>query len=94
MSFRFCVWLAQNESKEQFLTELVHMCSHETLPIIIGGDFNILRSSAEKNNDNFDNRWHFLFSAIIDDLSLRELSMSCKNYNWANNLPMSTYGIR
>jgi hypothetical protein len=32
------------------------MCSHKTLPIIIGSDFNILCSLMKKNNDNFDNR--------------------------------------
>jgi hypothetical protein len=36
--------------KEQFLMELVHMCSHEQLPILMGGggDFNILRNPQEK----------------------------------------------
>ena len=39
---------AQNNLKEQFLTELVNMCSHEKLPILVGGDFNILRTPYEK----------------------------------------------
>jgi hypothetical protein len=43
---------AQSNLKEQFLTEMIHMCSHEQLPILIGGDFNILRSPSEKNKDN------------------------------------------
>jgi hypothetical protein len=34
--------------KEQFLTELVHMISHERLPVLVGGDFNILRHAHEK----------------------------------------------
>lgn len=29
---------AQNEFKQQFLAELVHLCSHENLLILIGGD--------------------------------------------------------
>jgi hypothetical protein len=37
----------QNE-KEHFLAELVNMCSHESLPLLIGGDYNILRSPNEK----------------------------------------------
>ena len=45
---------AQNENKDKFLAELVNMCSRETLPILIGGDFNILRSPNEKSNSNFD----------------------------------------
>jgi hypothetical protein len=34
---------AQSNLKEQFLTEMVHLCSHEKLPILLGGDFNMLR---------------------------------------------------
>jgi exonuclease III len=64
---------AQNEHKEQFLAELVNMCSHENLPLIVGGDYNILRHPLEKNNDHYNNRWLFLFNSIIDGLDLREL---------------------
>jgi hypothetical protein len=39
---------AQDDKKERFLAEMVNMCSHETLPLMIGGDFNIMRSSEEK----------------------------------------------
>jgi hypothetical protein len=44
---------AQSNLTEQLLTEMVHMCSHEQLQILIGGDFNILRNPCEKTNDNF-----------------------------------------
>jgi endonuclease/exonuclease/phosphatase (EEP) superfamily protein YafD len=39
---------AQTPQKEQFLTELLHMTSHERLPILLGGDFNILGHAHEK----------------------------------------------
>jgi hypothetical protein len=45
--------LAQNDKKEAFLLELVQMARHETLPILIGGDFNILRGPHEKNKGLF-----------------------------------------
>ena len=57
----------------------------------MGGDFNILRTPYDKNNDNFDSRWPFLFNAIIDGLNLRELEMSGRKYTWANSLPNPTY---
>jgi hypothetical protein len=39
---------AHDDQKLNFLTELVQMGSRECLPILIGGDFNILRSHVEK----------------------------------------------
>jgi hypothetical protein len=32
------------------------MCSNENLPVLISGDFNILKSPEEKNNDNYNDR--------------------------------------
>jgi hypothetical protein len=36
------------QKKEMYLSELVCMGNHETLSLVIGGDFNILRFSSEK----------------------------------------------
>jgi hypothetical protein len=46
----------QDEHKERFLAELVNMCSHENLPLVMGGDYNILRHQSEKNNDHYQTR--------------------------------------
>jgi hypothetical protein len=50
-----------------------------------------LISSRENNNSNFDDRWPFLFNALIDGLSLRELHMAHRIYTWANNLDVPTF---
>ena len=42
---------AQIQFKEKFLTELVYACRKESLPILVGGDFNIIRHSGENNNE-------------------------------------------
>jgi hypothetical protein len=47
---------AQDEHKEKFLAELVNMCSHENLTMMLGGDYNILRHPPEKNNDHYNAR--------------------------------------
>jgi hypothetical protein len=71
---------SQDDKEKKFLAEMVNMCSHENLPILIGGDFNIMRNSGEKNNERFNDRWPFLFNAIIDGLNLRELEMLGRKY--------------
>jgi hypothetical protein len=43
---------------------------NENLPLLIGGDFNIMRCKEDKNNDNFNSRWPFMFNAIIESLDL------------------------
>jgi hypothetical protein len=79
------------EFKESFLTELFHSCSHEKLPLCIGGDFNFIRNSNEKNNDRFEERWPFLFNAVIDSLDLREIDLSGRKFTWANSRRVPTY---
>ena len=54
---------------------------------MVGGDFNIIRRREEKNNDNFDARWSFMFNTIIESLDLREIELSGRKFTWANSLP-------
>jgi hypothetical protein len=58
---------AQDEPKGSFLAKLLNMCSHENLPLVMDGDYNILRHPSEKNNDHYQTRWPFLFNVIILD---------------------------
>ena len=39
---------AQEEKKPDFLAELVRICDDETLSMLVGGDFNIIRRQEEK----------------------------------------------
>jgi hypothetical protein len=52
------------------------VCSDQRLPLLIGGDFNIIRFSSEKNKGMRNNRWSDMFNAIINTYSLREIHMS------------------
>jgi hypothetical protein len=58
---------------------------------MIGGDFNIMRSSGDMNNDRFHSWWPFLFSAIIDGLNSREQELLDRKYTWPNNLSTLTF---
>lgn len=61
------------------------------MPILVGGDFNIIRRREEKNNDNFDARWSYMFNMIIESLDLREIELTRRQFTWANSLPIPTY---
>jgi hypothetical protein len=41
---------AQKEHKSRFLSELSAVCLRSQVPLLIGGDFNILRKAEEKIN--------------------------------------------
>ncbi|WVZ90647.1 hypothetical protein U9M48_036931 [Paspalum notatum var. saurae] len=69
---------AQEDHKQKFLTELAHLSSKETLPMLIGDDFNIMRGPQEK-------------SKVIDAYNLRELDLSGRQFTWANNLAHQTF---
>jgi hypothetical protein len=73
------------------LTELVQIERRETLPVVIGGDFNILRGPDEKNKGKFELRWAYLFNTVINGLNLKEIEMSGRKFAWANNLPNPMY---
>ena len=82
---------AQQQYKTSFLAELASVCSKETHPMLIGGDFNILRKPEEKNNDNFDPKWPNLFNSVIELADLQEINLSGRLYTWANDLTPPTY---
>jgi hypothetical protein len=82
---------AQEELKPAFLRELVNLAKDNPYPIIIGGDFNLLRYPHEKSRGRFDNHWPFLFNAVIDSLDLREVTMVGRQFTWANSLSEPTY---
>jgi hypothetical protein len=82
---------AQPEFKPAFLRELVNLTKDNPHPIIIGGDFNLLRFPHEKSRGHFDHHWSFMFNAVIDSLDLREVTMCGRQFTWANSLSPTTY---
>jgi hypothetical protein len=50
------------------------VCSKVKLPYVVGGDFNILRFSSEKNRRFQFNRFSDIFNTIINTHGLRELA--------------------
>jgi hypothetical protein len=82
---------AQHAFKADFLCESVNLTKDNPYPILIEGDFNLLRFPHEKSKGHFDGYWPFLFNVVIDSLDLREVFMSDRQFTWANSLPEPTY---
>jgi hypothetical protein len=64
---------AHEEFKADFLRELVNLAKDNPYPILIGGEFNLLRFRHERSKGRFDEHWPFLFNDAIDTLDLREV---------------------
>lgn len=75
----------QDEHKQEFLTELAAVCFDQTIPILIGGDFSLLRSSQEKNMNYHGNRNYDTFNSIINTYELREIELAGGGFTWSNN---------
>jgi hypothetical protein len=64
---------AQDTAKSAFLCELVNLAKDNPHPIIVGGDFNLLRYPQEKSRGSV--RYTLTFDVVIDSFDLREVSM-------------------
>jgi mannosylglycoprotein endo-beta-mannosidase len=76
---------AQHQYKSAFLSELANTCSKESLPYMIGGDFNIMRNPEDKSSGDFDPKWPNLFNAVIESLDLKEIVMAGRQFTWAGS---------
>jgi exonuclease III len=70
---------AQEENKEAFLRELASFCAKIKEPYVMGGDFNIMRFSSDKNKVFIPNRFSNISNTIININDLRELYVSGGN---------------
>ena len=71
----------------EFLSELqakVHAISSASIPFVVGGDFNLIRSGADKNNYSINRAWVSMFNNAIASMAIRELARSGSRYTWTN----------
>lgn len=75
--FIICVYgPAQEEGKECFLQELVGLCCDQSLPVLIGGDFNILIFASDKNKDLRKSKWVDLFNSVIATHAMKDVTLT------------------
>jgi hypothetical protein len=64
---------ADHVRTSEFLQELENKVSCSQHPVVVGGDFNLIRGAQDKNNDNINWPRVHLFNDCIARLALREL---------------------
>ena len=75
---------ADHRRSPAFLEELHLKISNSLLPVVVGGDFNLIRSPNEKNNDRINFPRMQLFNDWIAELGLRELDRTGVRFTWTN----------
>jgi hypothetical protein len=72
------------DRRPDFLNELKSLSPPPNTPWMLAGDFNMIRYSYEKNNNNFRISEAESFSDCINDLCLIELPLLDRRYTWSN----------
>jgi len=75
---------AQHDFSEAFIQELSIFCANEALPVLLGGDFNLIRSNNDRNQGMGDQKLMELFNGFIGDFHLREIHSSGPRFTWSN----------
>ena len=67
---------AQHDMSKDFILELSNFCARETLPILMGGDFNLIRSNRDRNKGQGDPKLMDLFNNFVGTFHRREIFIS------------------
>jgi endonuclease/exonuclease/phosphatase family metal-dependent hydrolase len=70
--------------KIEFLNELREIRGLCDGPWMLAGDFNMIYSSEDKNNDNLNRRVMGCFRRLVNDLDLKEIPLLGRKYTWSN----------
>jgi endonuclease/exonuclease/phosphatase family metal-dependent hydrolase len=75
---------ADHSRTREFLEELSSEVASCRLPLVIGGDFNLIRGPGDKSNDNINWPRVRQFNDVIAILCLRELHRTGSRFTWTN----------
>ncbi|XP_073358182.1 uncharacterized protein [Aegilops tauschii subsp. strangulata] len=84
---------ANHSRSPTFLAELQQKISASPLPVVVGGDFNLIRSPDEKNNDRVNRPRMQMFNDCIAELGLRELERTGARFTWTNRQANPTHSV-
>lgn len=74
----------QDSEKLGFLEELREVRNLCPGPWVIAGDFNMIYSAEDKNNDNLNRALMGRFRRFVNDLELKEIPLIGRRYTWSN----------
>jgi hypothetical protein len=74
----------QEADKAAFLNELREVRSLCRGPWMLAGDFNMIYSVEDKNNDNVNRAMMGRFRPLVNDLELKEIPLIGRRYTWSN----------
>jgi hypothetical protein len=75
---------AQHERAQDFIVELSRKCLVASLPLVFGGDFNLIRSREEKSSGQVNQSLIDRFNMFIDCQQLQEINRSGPKFTWTN----------
>ena len=84
----FMVQLTNTISKE-FIDELHTVVDDWDGPTLVGGDFNLIRNIADKNNENINFHWVDAFNNWVNTWGLVELKLPNRSFTWTNKTILS-----
>ncbi|XP_078153720.1 uncharacterized protein LOC144548883 [Carex rostrata] len=76
--------LSSPAGKSDFFMELQNLKPKDTIPWLIGGDFNVTLDPSDRNTTTQDWRWPTAFVDLISNLEVQNIQMSGRKCTWDN----------
>ncbi|KAM0894533.1 hypothetical protein ACQ4PT_024480 [Festuca glaucescens] len=76
---------ADHSRSQSFLEELRNKINRCTTPVVVAGDFNLIRSPEDKSSTRVDIPRMRMFNDCLADLALREITRVGARFTWSNN---------
>ena len=84
---------AYEHNKQEFIDELHTVVDDWDGPTLVGGDFNLIRNIADKNNENINFHWVDAFNNWVNTWGLVELKLPNRSFTWTNNQDHPTMAV-
>lgn len=75
---------ADHSLSREFMQELRDICQKESLPIVIGGDFNLVLEVVDKSTHLVNMDLMEDFNKCIEDLAMMEIKRAGSKFTWTN----------